>query len=115
MNIEEVTVEQVQEKLNNGDECVIMDVREWDEINLVKFPISDVKVVPMSEIISTGLDAFPGELMNRDADIVTICHHGIRSAQITYWLNMQGWKNVKSMRGGLEEYAHGIDPSIGTY
>lgn len=92
-----------------------MDVREWDEINRVKFPLSDVVVVPMSQVVSSGFDAFPGERMNKDAKMVIICHYGIRSAQITYWPTMQGWKNVKSMRGGLEAYAHRIDPCIGTY
>ncbi|MFN2127787.1 MAG: rhodanese-like domain-containing protein [Anaerolineales bacterium] len=46
---------------------------------------------------------------------MVICHHGVRSAQLTAWLRSQGWDNIYSMDGGLAAFAREIDPSIGTY
>jgi len=44
-----------------------------------------------------------------------LCHHGVRSAQVTGWLAQQGWTNIKSVRGGIDAYARQIDQAVGFY
>jgi rhodanese-related sulfurtransferase len=44
-----------------------------------------------------------------------ICHHSTRSSEVTRWLTVQSWKNVFSVRGGVDEYARKIDQSVGFY
>jgi rhodanese-related sulfurtransferase len=74
-----------------------------------------LKVVPMSRMSQLGVSAFPDEVQNRDAEILVMCHHGVRSAQVTQWMLAQGWKNVFSVRGGIDDYAKRIDDSVGKY
>ncbi|MGL5095111.1 MAG: rhodanese-like domain-containing protein, partial [Planctomycetia bacterium] len=52
---------------------------------------------------------------NQAAEVVVLCHHGIRSAQAAAWLKQRGWTNVKSMAGGIEAWADRIDPAVGKY
>ena len=44
-----------------------------------------------------------------------MCHHGVRSADVTNWLALQGWKNIFSVAGGIDEHARKIDGSVGFY
>jgi predicted sulfurtransferase len=44
-----------------------------------------------------------------------MCHHGVRSANVTEWMLAWGWTNVFSVRGGIAEYAQKIDGSVGKY
>ena len=44
-----------------------------------------------------------------------MCHHGIRSADVTRWLIKQGWKNSYSLEGGIAAYASEVDKSVGWY
>jgi rhodanese-related sulfurtransferase len=52
---------------------------------------------------------------NFDAEIIVLCHHGIRSADVTRWLITQGWKNTVSLEGGIAAYASEVDKSVGWY
>jgi len=60
-----------------------------------------VAVVPLSDIARRYLDALPSVTIDKDAEIVVFCHHGVRSAQVTLWMQSQGWSNVRSMAGGI--------------
>jgi rhodanese-related sulfurtransferase len=39
----------------------------------------------------------------------------VRSAQVTLWLQSQGWANVRSMAGGIDAWAKEIDATVGSY
>jgi rhodanese-related sulfurtransferase len=75
----------------------------------------DVLLVPLSDLSQRGLAALPDEVKDRQTSIAVLCHHGIRSAQVTQWLLAQGWKDVRSVEGGLDLYAQKIDSSVGAY
>ncbi|MFQ5435920.1 MAG: rhodanese-like domain-containing protein, partial [Anaerolineae bacterium] len=63
-----------------------------------------------------GMGALPTAVtQNKDTEIVVMCHHGIRSAQVVAWLRQQGWTNVWNMTGGIDAYATAVDPTIGRY
>ena len=69
----------------------------------------------MSQLAQAGLNAIPEDVKNINYDIIIICHHGIRSAQVTNWLIKQGWDNVYSLHGGLNAFANEVDQAIGIY
>jgi rhodanese-related sulfurtransferase len=71
--------------------------------------------VPMSRLGQIGVEAFPEDVRQRDAEILVMCHHGVRSATVTQWMAAQGWTHVASVRGGIAEYAQKIDGSVGKY
>ena len=114
-NIPEISVQEVAAKRASGDTFILIDVREDKELiyaNLGK----DVAHVPLSEIAERRLEALPEDIrQNKEAEIVVMCHHGNRSAQVTGWLRQQGWTNVLNMTGGIDAYAAQIDASVGRY
>jgi rhodanese-related sulfurtransferase len=113
--VPQISVKEVARKLADGAELVILDVREPFEVLRARLPGPQVCYAPVSRLAREGLPALPAQVQDRQAEIVVVCHHGVRSADVTAWLRAQGWERVASMTGGLEAYAVHIDSSIGRY
>lgn len=113
--IPEITVQQLAEKLASGDDFVLLDVREAEEIKLARIDDRRLQLLPMSQLARARLEALPVAARARDAEIFVFCHHGSRSAQVATWLTSQGWTNCFSVAGGIDEYARLIDSSVGSY
>ncbi len=113
--IPEISVTELSHKLTSDDKFILLDVREPDELNFAKLTDRRLEFTPMSRLASEGTKALSESANSKDATIYVLCHHGSRSGQVTAWLAQQGWKNVFSVRGGIDEYAHKIDQSVGMY
>jgi rhodanese-related sulfurtransferase len=113
--IPEITVQDLAAKIKNGEKFVILDVREIWETNLARIDDERTVLLPMSQIARERKDAFPPALRDPQAEIVVMCHHGIRSADVTGWMRQQGWQKVVSLAGGIAAYADQVDPSVGIY
>jgi rhodanese-related sulfurtransferase len=111
----EISVFEVDHKMKAGENFILLDVRESDELKKSRLIHPNVHFSPLSRINREKLKALPERALQRDEEIIVICHHGIRSALVTAWLRNEGWKNVFSMDGGLAAYARHIDPSVGSY
>jgi rhodanese-related sulfurtransferase len=85
---------------------LLLDVREpWEfEICHIDGSIN----VPMAQV--------PGHLNRfREADeIVVICHHGIRSAQVIRFMQ-QHCGELINLDGGVEAWAREVDPDMPVY
>ena len=81
---------ELKSRLDKGDQLVLLDVREQWEFDLAK--LNGSTLIPLATL--------PQSLgkLNRDAEIVAICHHGMRSADATNFLLQQGFSNVKNRR-----------------
>lgn len=88
-------------------EIVLLDVREPSEYATAR--IEGSIFVPMNEI--------PGhqQQLDPEAHIVAICHHGVRSLNVTAWLRNQGFERVQSLRGGIDAWSAVIDPAVPRY
>jgi len=113
--IPEITVNELSQKLKSDDEFILLDVRELNELDYAKLTDRRLEVTPMSQLARQGTKALSDSVKLQDATIYVLCHHGNRSGQVTAWLAQQGWKNVFSVQGGIDEYARKIDNSIGFY
>jgi rhodanese-related sulfurtransferase len=111
----EINVTDLSEKLKSQDKFILLDVREPHELGYAKLNDSRLEVTPMSRLAREGTKALSDSAQSQDATIYVMCHHGNRSAQVTAWLAQQGWKNVFNVKGGIDEYARRIDPSVGLY
>ncbi len=111
----EISVQDVSKKIDNGEEFILLDVRERHELARASFAEGTFEIVPLSELAQQQLAALTPALLDKDAEIVVACHHGVRSAQVTMWLKQQGWTNVLSMAGGIDAWAKEIDPDVGMY
>jgi rhodanese-related sulfurtransferase len=113
--VPEITVTELSQKLSSKDNFILLDVREPHELNFAKLTDNRLEVTPMSRLAREGTQALSESANAKDATLYVLCHHGSRSAQVTAWLAQQGWKNVFSVRGGIDEYARVIDNSVGFY
>jgi rhodanese-related sulfurtransferase len=105
----EIDVQSVKSMLDKADDFLLVDCREQDEFNHVR--IAGSTFIPMGQI-----PARIGELeAHRGRRIVVHCHHGGRSLQVTHWLRGQGFDDVQSMAGGIDDWSLEIDPSLPRY
>lgn len=111
----EISVQETARRLETDDPFIILDVREpWE---LQRARISDPRVVnaPISQLARQGQFALPEQVADKTVDILVICHHGARSAEVTAWLLRNGWEKVRNIPGGIDAFARSVDPSIGIY
>lgn len=108
----EITVQELQQQLiNKSSSLQLIDVREIIEVELAS--IEEFQVLPISryqswsETILTDFDP--------DQETIVLCHHGIRSAQMCYWLANKGFHNVKNVVGGIDAYSRFVDGRIPRY
>jgi rhodanese-related sulfurtransferase len=113
--VPEVDVHELARKLQSDDTFVLLDAREAWELDQAMIVDRRLKVVPMSRLAQLGVEILPEEVQQKDAEILVMCHHGVRSAQVAEWLLTLGWTNVFSVRGGIAAYARDVDSSIGKY
>lgn len=113
--IPEITVTDLATRLKTEETFVLLDVREPFELEYAKLTDPRLEVAPISVLSQQGPAALSAKAQAQDAEILVLCHHGSRSAQVTAWLLQQGWTNVKSVRGGIDEYARRVDASVGVY
>jgi len=86
---------------------VLLDVREPWEIETAK--IAGSVSIPMREIPARS------EELDDDAEIVCVCHHGARSAQVAMFLESRGHSKVFNLQGGIDAWSRQVDPSVPTY
>lgn len=111
----EISVKQVDNKRQSGEQFIWLDVREPEELARVSIKDDRIRLLPLSVLADRQLASLPDEAQNQQAEIIVFCHHGMRSAQVTAWLRQQGWQKVSSMTGGVAAWAQEIDPTVGTY
>ncbi len=104
----EITYTGLKSLLDSGEGITLLDVREPWEYQAAQ--IAGSKHIPMGDIPAR----FNQEL-DPDSHIVVVCHHGVRSLNVTRWLRQQGFEKVQSLRGGIDRWAREIDPSIPLY
>lgn len=102
-----ITPEELKARLDKGDKVVLLDVREPWEHALAKLEGS----------VLIPLGTLPQSLgkLDRDAEIVAYCHHGMRSADATGFLLQQGFSNVKNLIGGIDAWSVQVDGSVARY
>jgi len=99
-----ITVDELKARWDRGDRPFLLDVREVVEHQLVRLD-GDV-LIPLGELI-----ARQGEL-DPDREIIVYCHHGNRSGRAVAYLRHHGFPYARNLRGGIEEWAVRIDPSL---
>jgi rhodanese-related sulfurtransferase len=104
----EVSVAEVKSMHDAGQDFVLLDVREPWEYEAAH--IAGSKHIPMGDIPAR----FNQEL-DPEKHIVVVCHHGVRSMNVTVWLRQQGFENVQSLRGGIDRWSREIDSSVPLY
>jgi len=85
-----------------------IDVREPWEFAAAR--IEGSVHMPMNEVPGRAHDE-----LNPDERLIIVCHHGVRSMNVTAWLHRQGFDKAQSLRGGIDAWSCMVDPAVGRY
>ena len=102
-----ITVKELKDRLDKGNKPFLLDVREPHEYSMAK--IEGSVLIPLGTL-PQSLDK-----LDRNAEIVAYCHHGMRSADAVGFLLQQGFSNVKNLVGGIDAWSVQVDPAVPRY
>lgn len=107
MMIPTITPHELKDRFDRGDKPFLLDVREPWEYNLAK--IDGAHLIPLGTL--------PQSLakLDRNAEIIAYCHHGMRSADAIGFLLQQGYQQVKNLVGGIDAWSVQVDPTVPRY
>jgi NADPH-dependent 2,4-dienoyl-CoA reductase/sulfur reductase-like enzyme/rhodanese-related sulfurtransferase len=89
------TPAQVQEKIENGEDFILLDVRSPQEFEQMRLDDPRVKRIPLGKL-RTCLDELP-----RDKEIVPFCKISLRGYEAEQILLGKGYTKVKYLDGGI--------------
>lgn len=104
----EITPEEAKAKLDAGESFTLLDVREPWEFDTAR--IARAKLMPMGDVPPRA-----HQELDPEEHIVVMCHHGVRSMNVTVWLREQGFEKAQSVRGGIDLWSRSVDPTVPTY
>ncbi len=104
----EINPDEVKRKIDSGEQFTLLDVRETWEFETAH--LEGAKLLPMGDVPSRA-----NQELDPDDHIVVICHHGVRSLNVTAWLRQQGFEKAQSMRGGIDAWSRQVDQTVPTY
>ena len=102
-----ITPRELKSKLDRNEKITLIDVRERDEWEICH--IEGSKLIPLGEL-SNRL-----EELDRDGLTILYCHHGMRSAHALLLLKQRGFKNLRSLQGGIAAWSDQVDPHMKRY
>jgi adenylyltransferase/sulfurtransferase len=103
----EITPEELKEKLENGEDIILIDVREPVEYEINR--IEGSKLIPLSKLPEKVNE------LDQTREIVLYCKMGGRSARAVQLLRELGFTRVKNLAGGIDAWIEKIDPTMPRY
>ena len=86
---------------------LLLDVREPWEWQAAR--IEGSQHIPMREVPARV------DEIDRERDVVAICHHGGRSQQVAMFLEKNGFRKVHNLQGGVDAWSRTVDPAVPLY
>ena len=106
-DMKEITVQELKELQESGEDFQLIDVREAHEYDICNL---DGELIPQGEIPNSV------DKIARDKKVVLHCRSGARSGNMVQWLEKNhGYANLYNLKGGILAWAREIDPEMPTY
>lgn len=104
--MKEISVQELKQKLDSGEDFQLIDVREDFE-----YETSNIGglLIPLGGIL------IEADKVAKDKPVVIMCRSGKRSAAAIMQLEQQGFTNLTNLKGGILAWADEIDPNISVY
>lgn len=101
----EISPKALKEIFENEDKVVILDVRETEQ-RAEGYIYDEFTPVKTVSITRGNLEwEVPTKIEDKDILIVTYCRNGGRGALAAQTLKKLGYKNVKNLKGGIQDWA----------
>jgi rhodanese-related sulfurtransferase len=97
MMIKEIDANDLQNRIAEGDDFILLDIRSAGE--LAQGVLPDAEHLPM-HLIPLRISELP-----KDKDVILYCHSGARSYHACAYLAQQGYENAINLRGGILSWA----------
>lgn len=109
--MQEISVEELKQKIDKNEEVFVLDVREPFEQYQSKLDYANSTLIPVGDL-SGRVNEIES---HKEEEVVCLCRSGARSAQACKMLENEGFKNVKNLKGGINQWAREIDNSLPVY
>jgi rhodanese-related sulfurtransferase len=107
MSYETITPAEFAARRERGEAPRLVDVREPGEFELAR--VEGAELLPMSSFFRWY------ESLEREEEIVVMCHHGVRSAMVCMALARAGFKRLYNLAGGIDRWSEEVDPAVPRY
>jgi len=104
--MKEISVQELKEKIDNGEDFQLIDVREdfeYETSNLGGL------LIPLGGIL------IEADKIAKDKPVIVQCRSGKRSAAAIMQLEQLGYTNLYNLTGGIMAWANEIDPTLNVY
>lgn len=106
--MDEITVTELKELFDEGQDVLLIDVRQPDEYAFAK--IKGSKLIPLGEILKRM------DELDDSREAIIHCKMGGRSARAIEALRQAGYKGVlRNLKGGITAWSNEVDPKIPKY
>jgi adenylyltransferase/sulfurtransferase len=106
--MQEITATELKEKLDEGADVQIIDVREVKEYEVARIPNSTH--IPLGEVLSRMSEIDPSR------ETVVHCKMGGRSARAIEALTRAGFSGkLMNLKGGITAWSNEVDPTVPKY
>lgn len=102
-----ISPKQFAERISQGVNLRFLDVREPFEYAIAF--VEGAEQTPLSTF-RDWIDS-----LKKDDEIVVMCHHGVRSANLCMFLISNGFENVTNLEGGIDLWSIEVDHTIPRY
>ncbi len=104
--MKEISVLELKEKIDNGEDFQLIDVREDFEYEMSNL---GGLLIPLAGIL------IEADKIAKDKPVIMQCRSGKRSAIAIQQLEQKGFTNLYNLRGGILAWAEEIDPNMEVY
>jgi sulfur-carrier protein adenylyltransferase/sulfurtransferase len=104
--VPEITVGELKERLDNGQDVSVLDVREPHEYEVANI---GARLIPLGELPERLIE------LDKDETLAVHCKTDGRSARAVQLLREAGFQNVYNVKGGITAWSEEIDPSVPKY
>jgi adenylyltransferase/sulfurtransferase len=105
----DLTVTELKDRLDSGEQVTLIDVREPHEWDICNLGEHGAKMIPMGQLVQRM-----GEI-DKSKEVVLYCRTGSRSGRAASFLRGKGFEQVRNLEGGMRAWSEEIDPSIPKY
>ena len=106
--MEEITSTELKQRLDNGDDIQLIDVREDSEVAIARIPNSIH--IPLGQVLARMNE------IDQTRETVVHCKMGGRSARAIDALQRSGYTGkLINLKGGIIGWSNEVDPSVPKY
>ena len=106
--MEEITATELKQRLDQGDDIQLIDVREAYEVEIARLP--NAVHIPLAQVLSRM------DEIDQNRETVVHCKMGGRSARAIEALQRSGFTGkLINLKGGIIGWSNEVDPSVAKY